>query len=69
MKESVKKTCGFCGDGKIMTGQKLEATHWWEWGTCIIENPDGSHELFVPYDYSHDVYIDIKYCPMCGRKL
>lgn len=69
MKESPKNTCNFCSDENIMTPQKLEATHWWNWSICIVVNPDGSHELLIPGDDSDDTYIDIEFCPMCGRKL
>lgn len=60
--------CKRCGEGKIITSRELDEMHFWDRPLCIVKNPDGSHELFIPCD-DHDTYIDINYCPECGRKL
>ena len=62
--------CKRCGDGKIITSHDLSKIHWWDKPLRIIKNADGSYELFVPYDDQYyGTYIDINYCPECGRKL
>lgn len=62
--------CKRCGEGKIMTSHELSELHFWDRPLCIVKNPDGSHELFIPCaDQYYDTYIDINYCPECGREL
>ena len=70
MKASFDGQCSLCDDSKIVTSQQLRATPHWERNRCIVENSNGSHELYYPCDdYFYDFYMDLNYCPECGRKL
>lgn len=68
-KSIYKADCDFCCRDSIMTPKELEARHWWRRTISIIDNQDGTFELFVPQNEGHDTYMDIWFCPMCGRNL
>jgi len=69
MKESPKNTCDFCNSMVVLSIPREKVAPWWERATCIIASPDGTHELFMPGEGFHEVYIKIDSCPVCGRKL
>lgn len=65
-----RDSCKWCSEGKIISEEQLDKIHWWDYVDCIVKTNDGRFNLFVTCDDDYyNRYIEINYCPLCGRKL
>ena len=61
--EDIKEICRYCNEDFDCWYKPLDKNG----HLCVFDTP---HKKYIDVSwYGHKMQIDIKYCPMCGRKL